>query len=144
VFVHDAVDYMTTEDDLRQAIETAYAHCRAGGLALFMPDHTAETFAPGSDHGGSDAPDGRGARFLDWTYDPDPGDGWIVTEYAFLLRDADGSVRAVHETHRTGCFATELWLGLLAGAGFEPRVVVERTDEQREPRRLFVAARPAA
>jgi SAM-dependent methyltransferase len=145
VFVHDAIDYMTTEDDLRRAIETAFVHCRPGGVALFMPDYTAETFAPGSDHGGSDAADGRAVRFLDWTYDPDPTDDWIVTEYAFLLRDADGSVRSVHETHRTGCFAAEVWLQLLAEAGFfEPRVVVERTEEQREPRRLFVAARPAA
>jgi SAM-dependent methyltransferase len=144
VFVHDAVDYMTTEDDLRRAIETAYAHCRAGGLALFMPDHTAETFAPGSEHGGSDAADGRGVRFLDWTYDPDPGDDWILTEYAFLLRDADGSVRSVHETHRTGCFAAEVWLRLLAGAGFDAKGVDERTSEPREPRRLFVAGRPSA
>ena len=143
VFVHDAVDYMTTEDDLRQAIETAYAHCRPGGLALFMPDHTAETFAPGIDHGGSDAADGRGVRFLEWTYDPDPGDDWTVTEYAFLLRDAGGSVRSVHETHRTGCFATEVWLHLLAEAGFDAAVVDERTIEPREPRRLFAAARPA-
>ena len=60
------------------------------------------------------------------------------------IGDADGGVRSVHETHRTGCFAAEVWLGLLAGAGFEPRVVVERTDEEREPRRLFVAARPVA
>lgn len=142
VFVHDAIDYMTTADDLRQAIETAFVHCRPGGLALFMPDDTAETFAPGSDHGGSDAADGRGVRFLDWTHDPDPGDDWIATEYAFLLREADGSVRSVHETHRTGCFATAVWLRLLAGAGFEARAVDERTSEARAPRRLFVAARP--
>src|SRR6185436_20585470 len=31
VFVHDAVVYMTTEDDLRRAIETAYLHCKPGG-----------------------------------------------------------------------------------------------------------------
>ena len=29
VFVHDAVCYMTTEDDLRKAIETAFAHLQA-------------------------------------------------------------------------------------------------------------------
>ena len=38
VFVHDAVDYMTTEADLRRAIETAFAHCRPGGIAVFVPD----------------------------------------------------------------------------------------------------------
>ncbi len=33
VFVHIAVDYMTSEANLRQAIETAYTHCRPSGVA---------------------------------------------------------------------------------------------------------------
>ena len=44
VFIHDAIDYMRTAADLFQAIETAYVHCKAGGVALFAPDHTRETF----------------------------------------------------------------------------------------------------
>src|SRR4249919_218757 len=36
VFVHDAVDYMTSEADLAQAMETAFAHCRPGGVAVFV------------------------------------------------------------------------------------------------------------
>ena len=39
VFVHDAVCYMTTESDLRKAIETAFVHCKPGGVALFCPDY---------------------------------------------------------------------------------------------------------
>ena len=42
VFVHDAVAYMTSEADLRRAIDTAYVHCRPGGAALFAPDHVRE------------------------------------------------------------------------------------------------------
>jgi trans-aconitate methyltransferase len=143
VFVHDAVAYMTTEADLRQVIETAFTHCRPGGIALFVPDHTAETFEPVTDHGGSDGPDGRGARYLEWTTDPDPGDTWIQSEYAFLLRDADGSVRVVHETHRTGLFSRPVWLGLLAGAGFHAEAVTERTSEDRTPRVMFTGHRLA-
>jgi hypothetical protein len=94
-------------------------------------------------NGGTDAPDGRGVRFLDWVWDPDPGDSWVLTEYAFLLRDADGSVRVVHETHRTGLFGREVWLRLLAGAGFEPSAVTEETTEERTPRELFVGRRPS-
>ncbi len=44
VFVHDAVDYLTSEDDLRRTAETAYMHCGPGGVAVFVPDVTAETF----------------------------------------------------------------------------------------------------
>jgi trans-aconitate methyltransferase len=141
VFVHDAVDYMTSEADLAQMMETAFVHCRPGGVAVFVPDRTAETFEAGTDHGGSDAADGRGVRFLDWVWDPDPGDTWVLTEYAFLLRDADGSVRIVHETHRTGLFGREVWLRLLAEAGFEPSAVTEETTEDRTPRELFVGRR---
>jgi SAM-dependent methyltransferase len=142
VFVHDAVDYMLSEADLRLAIETAFAHCRPGGIAVFVPDETKETFEPGSDHGGSDAPDGRGARYLAWTWDPDPDDTWTLTEYAYLLREADGSVRSTHETHRTGMFSRDVWLHLLAEAGFTPHAVTEKTTEHRKPRELFVARRP--
>jgi SAM-dependent methyltransferase len=141
VFVHDAIDYMTTEADLRLAIETASAHCRPGGVAVLVPDHTQENFEPSSDHGGTDGPDGRGVRFLDWVWDPDPTDTWIQTEYAFLLRDPGGSVRVVHETHRTGLFGCDVWLRLLAEAGFEPRAVTEETTEDRTPRTLFVGHR---
>lgn len=142
IFVHDAVDYMTTENDLRQAIETAFVHCRPGGIALFVPDSTAETFQTITDHDGNDAPDGRAVRLLGWTWDPHPDDGWMVTEYVFLLRDAEGDVRVVHETHRCGLFGRATWVRLLAEAGFEPSSVTEETTENRAPRDLFVGRRP--
>lgn len=144
VFVHDAVDYMTTERDLRAALATTFRHCRPGGVAVLVPDHTAETFEEATDHGGTDGPDGRGVRYLEWTWDPDRRDTWVLTEYAFLLRDASGSVRSVHETHRTGLFGRDVWLRLLADAGFDPRAVPEETREDRTPRELFVGRRPAA
>jgi len=144
VFVHDAVDYMTSEADLREAIGTAFAHCRPGGVAVFVPDSTAETFEAGSDHGGTDDSTGRGVRYLEWSWDPDPGDSWTVTQYAFLLRESDGSVRVVHEAHRTGLFSRDVWLRLLTDAGFEPTAVTEPTDEDRTPRELFVGRRPPA
>lgn len=142
VFVHDAVDYMTTESDLLLAMGTAFSHCRPGGIAVFMPDNVVSTFAPGTDHGGVDAPDGRGVRFLDWVWDPDPTDTWIQTEYAFLLREPDGSVRVVHETHRTGLFDRDTWLRLLTSAGFEARMMVEETTEDRTPREIFIGRKP--
>lgn len=141
VFVHDAVAYMTTGDELRQVMDTAFAHCRPGGVAVFVPDDVAETYQALTGWGGSDAADGRGARFLDWAWDPDPGDTWTVTDYAFLLRDRDGTVRAVHERHRLGLFPGATWLRLLAGAGFAAEAVMEETSENRAPRQLFVGRR---
>ena len=34
VFIHDSIDYMQSEADLVQAIETAFIHCKPGGVAL--------------------------------------------------------------------------------------------------------------
>ena len=141
VFVHDAVDYMMDEDDLRRAIATAFVHCRPGGLALFVPDDTAESFRPGADHGGTDGADGRGVRYLAWGWDPDPRDSWTQTDYAFLLRGVDGHLQAVHETHRTGLFARAVWVRLLADAGFQASTLTEETDDVRAPRELFVGRR---
>lgn len=138
VFVHDAVDYMRTEADLRALLETARAHLHPGGVVLLAPDHVAEAFAPSTDCGGADHPDGRGVRYLEWSWDPDPGDTEVTTEYAFLLRAADSTVASLHETHTTGLFPTETWVRLLQEAGLRAEVLEEETEDERVPRTLFL------
>jgi len=142
VFAHDAVDYMATHDDLRNLTETAFIHCRPEGVAIFAPDATRESFREDTNHGGADAPDGRAARFLEWTRDPAPDDSWALVDYAFLLRDADGSVRSVHETHRIGVFSIPEWLAALTSAGFGADAVDEVTSEGRPPRKVILGRRP--
>lgn len=143
VLVHEAIDHMVDEWALGEAIETAWVHCPPGGTALFVPDHTAETFLATSEHGGSDAPDGRGVRYLEWSWDPDPSDHWITTEYVFVFRQPDGTTEVEHETHRCGLFPESTWLRLLAEVGFEPEVVErsEPSGDERPRRRIFVARR---
>ncbi|NED94918.1 class I SAM-dependent methyltransferase [Phytoactinopolyspora alkaliphila] len=142
VFVHDAADYLVTESDLVHAAETAFDHCRPGGVAVFIPDHTRENFVPFTEHGGSDDGD-RGARYLAWTPDPGPAASSVMTEYVFVLRQPGTPTRVVHETHETGLFSRAEWLGRLGDAGFDPYVLTEQTDEDRSPRLLFVGRRPA-
>ena len=122
VFVHDAVCYMTTEADLRAAIETAFVHCAPGGAALFCPDHLRETFQPSTDHGGHDGAD-RSLRYLEWTWDPDPADNTYLVDYAYVLREADGSAHVELDRHVEGLFARGDWLRFLTHAGFTPKVV---------------------
>lgn len=122
VFVHDAVCYMTTEADLRAAILTASVHCRPGGALLMAPDYLRENFQPGTDHGGHDGAM-RSARYLEWTWDPDPSDSTYFADYAFMLREADGSIRVEHDRHVEGLFPRDTWLRLLAEAGFDASAV---------------------
>jgi hypothetical protein len=143
VFVHDAILYMTTEDDLRAAIETAYVHCRPGGVAAFAPE-LKDGFRPSTRHGGHDAPDGRGLRYLEWRWDPDPDDHTYVCDFAYLLREADGAVRVEHDRHIMGIFSRADWLRLLRDAGFDPQAVAFEPEEAH-PGELeaFVARKPA-
>jgi len=151
VFVHDAVCYMTTEADLRRAIETARVHCRPGGAVLFAPDYVRENFRVGTTTGGCDERPAfdaggegrRGLRYLEWVWDPDPGDMEYLVDFAFLLRDRDGSVRAVQDRHVEGLFGRDRWLHLLADVGFEARSVpLVLSDVEPGRHEMFVGRRP--
>lgn len=122
VFIHDAITYMASLEDLRLAIETAYVHCKPGGVALFAPDHVRETFRPATEHGGHDR-EGRAMRYLSWTWDPDPGDTTYVTDFAYLLREENGRVRCLYDRHVCGLFRREEWLRTIASTGFEAQAV---------------------
>lgn len=117
VLIHDAIMYATTLADLQATLITAAVHCRAGGQVVVLPDYVQETFQPGTEHGGEDGPDGRGLRYLEWHWDPDPADHTYVVDYAFLLRNPDGSVSVIHDRHLEGLFARAEWLASFAVAG---------------------------
>jgi SAM-dependent methyltransferase len=140
VFVHDAIDYMATRDDLRAAMETAFVHCRPGGVALFVPDFVRERFEPRTSHGGNDGPTGA-LRYLEWDWDPDPEDDTYLVDFAVLLREEDGTVRVEHDRHECGLFAREMWLGLLREVGFaaEARVIHVYEEVASE---VFLGTRP--
>ncbi|MBW3572355.1 MAG: class I SAM-dependent methyltransferase [Gemmatimonadetes bacterium] len=142
VFVHDAVCYMATEADLRQAIRTAWIHCAPGGAALFAPDHLRENFVPSTEQGGRDGAD-RAMRYLMWTWDPDPADSTYTVDFAYLLRQADGSVRVEHDRHLEGLFSRGDWLRLLQEAGFQPSAVpFDHPDLEPGSHQVFVARKP--
>ena len=122
VFVHDAIMYMTTESDLRRALDTACVHCKPGGVAVFMPDVVRETFVSLTTHGGHDG-EGRGIRYIEWTFDADLSDTVYTVDFAYLLREANRPLRVVHDHHVFGIFSREVWLSMLADAGFEAKIV---------------------
>jgi SAM-dependent methyltransferase len=136
VFIHDAIDYLTTLDDLRAAMVSAYTHLRPGGVALLCPDHVLETFEPSTDHGGHDDGD-RGLRYLAWTRDPDPTDTDCVTDFAYLLRQGD-EVEVARDRHHFGLFPREAWLRTLDEVGFVEAQVRDGADGNE----VFLAVRP--
>ncbi len=142
VLVHDAVMYMTTKSDLEAAITTAFVHTQPGGAAIFAPDYVRESFAPRVDVGGSDGGE-RGVRFLEWTFDPDPGDDTYVVDYAIMLREGR-DVRVEHDRHIEGLFSRRTWVELLEETGYSVEVIPRPLDDDGAFDQIFVARRPAS
>jgi SAM-dependent methyltransferase len=144
VFIHDAICYLTSLPDLRQAVETAFTHCRPGGVALFAPDFTRETFLAGTSHGGYDG-DSRSLRYLEWTWDPEPSDDTYLTDFAYLLRDETGELNVISDRHVLGLFSRSQWLQTIAAAGFLPQSAPYPFNEiSHGTPEVFVGVKPAS
>ena len=138
VFIHDAIMYIHTLDDLTRVAETAFAHCADGGALHILPDCTRETFTAAPESGGHDG-DGRGLRYVAWTYDPVASDTTYFVDMAYMLREGDQKVRAVHDQHIFGLFSRDEWLKTLGQAGFDARLVTDDPDG----RDTFVGIKPS-
>lgn len=134
VLVQDAISHMISEADLRAALDTAFAHLRPGGAALFAPDYVRGTFHAATSLGGSDALDGSGraVRYLEWLIDPDPDDSSYEKHHALLLREPGGQVRVEQDSELQGLFSRSQWLSFMRDAGFSA-TVVPVGDEVQHP-----------
>lgn len=139
VFIQDAIAYMTTTADLAAAIETAAVHVEPGGIALFVPDETIETFVAETSHGGHDR-EGRGMRYLQWVH-PLDGNTCDVT-YAYVLKEGD-DVRVELDRHTVGVFPRSTWLDLTGAAGLEALPLPYPHSEFDRPHEMFAGIKPA-
>jgi len=138
VLAHDGIVYMLTRDDLRAAIETAYLHLRPGGAAIFAPDGARDAFQDESVLLEYDRGD-RAMRGVQWTWDPDPSDETVQTDYAFVLRDGRETTVA-HDVHISGLFYRATWRELIASVGFRSTELIERPlDDDGSTDLVFLA-----
>ncbi len=145
VLVHDAIDYIIGTQDLRQVIQTAAAHCKPGGIALFVPDYTKDTFGELAGGGGGGVDEtGRTASFIERTWDPDPADDWVQADYEFTLHTPGGTPEVVHESHRLSAFSGDTWLSLLTKAGLTQDLDIDQQiSVGQRPANLFATRREA-
>jgi hypothetical protein len=133
---------MCSEVDLSRAIETAYEHCKPGGVALIAPDCTRETFKPSTKHGGHDRGE-RALRYLEWYWDPDPADSTYQSCMVYLLREGSEPVRSVMDVHTLGLFSHTTWMETIAAAGFVPRSLpFEHSELEPGTGFVFLGSRP--
>jgi SAM-dependent methyltransferase len=139
VMIQDAIMYMTTESDLAAAIATTAAHLAPGGMALFIPDDTLETYVVECDHGGHDVGE-RSVRYLQWTTEPV---GTIAhTTFVYVMRAGDEET-IESERHTWGIFPRATWLQLIEAAGLEPKALPYPHSEFDHEREMFAGIKPA-
>ena len=85
VLIHDAISYLTSEDDLAATFATVATHLRPGGLLVCAPDWFRETFdGPVASVHGPRGSDPELTMFAHH-FDPDPSDTTYEVDY--LQRD---------------------------------------------------------
>jgi SAM-dependent methyltransferase len=142
VFIHDAIAYMTSPEDLMCVLRTAFLHLKPGGAALFAPDHTRETFKPYTDHGGHDL-GSRSLRYLEWAWDPDPSDTTIEVLMVYVLHQAGAELQVIEDRHICGLFSQAEWLAMLAQVGFACRSQrIELSQVEPYCGQVFVGVKP--
>ena len=140
VLIHDAIDYMTTEDDLLAAFATAREHLRPGGLLLAAPDHYTETFTETSVMHETNS-DGRfELTWVEYSTDLDPADTEIEAVYVFFRRETGPGAELTVEfdRHTTGLFPIAVWERLLYDSGFTPERVDYPVSPDGSPMWLWV------
>ena len=141
VAIHDAVNYMTTEADLRAAIATAEVHLNPGGLLLLAPDCVPETFTgPRVVEWTREAED-RSVTFIEYMARPQPGATTAESVFIFII-DADGDLQVEVDRHTGGLFPTSTWLELLAAAGLDAEYIQTNAYEGGFGGNLFVGRKP--
>ncbi len=138
VFIHDAIMYMTSLEDLQKVLETAFVHLKPGGVVLVTPDFVRETFRENTDQGGEDG-ETRSLRYLEWMSDPDPTDNTVTVDYIYALKVPDGHITTEQDRFLEGLFSTSQWLELLRLVGFTPQAL----EDPQFDRINFVGKKPA-
>jgi len=117
VLIHDAINYMLTEDDLRATFATAASHLQPGGAVITTPDHLRETFNPPYVDYATHSVDGAQFTYSEYADDPDPADTTMRTIYVYFIQE-QGRVRIELDRHITGLFPKSTWARLMTEAGF--------------------------
>ncbi|MEX0885574.1 MAG: class I SAM-dependent methyltransferase [Phycisphaeraceae bacterium] len=140
VLIHDAIDYMTTETDVRAALATARAHLVPGGVALIAPTYLRETFRDHELETDQHITADIALSYVSYIYTRAPATpATPATTFELLLvylikQPADAvHVRIEHDRHTCGLFGRDDWLNWLSDAGFNA------THHEEEAWSLFTA-----
>jgi trans-aconitate methyltransferase len=125
VAIPDSIGYMTSVDDLRKTIITAYKHLKPGGLC-FIVAYIAEDFRE-NNFIYTGAKGEINITVFENNYLPDPEKSTYEATIVYLIR-RKGELEIYTDIHEIGLFKLSVWLDLLKETGFSVHRV--RMDHQ--------------
>jgi len=118
VMIHDAINYMTTLDDLKAAFVTAYEHLEDNGLIIVYAEQWPENFKQNYIRSQNEKKDNIEITFIEHYYDPNPDDTTYEGTFIYLIR-RDGELETHFDRHLLGIFPLDTWRESLRSTGFE-------------------------
>jgi SAM-dependent methyltransferase len=143
VAILDSVNYMLSQDDLRDAFATAFVHLRRGGVLLTCVEQTVQGFQQNRTMVMTRKKGDIEITFVENQYDPDPSDSTYESTFAYLIRER-GELKLETDRHLCGIFTLRLWYDNLRALGFSVKqltFVDEAGGGESVP--LLVCVRPA-
>ena len=121
ILLHDAVMYLTTEEDLYQTFVSTKNCLREGGVFFIVPDVYLEDFEEHFLAGGEDGfidSTPVSVRLTEWHWRSSEQINQVFVEFSMLVRHGEQAVQNIHETHTLGLFSREQYAHNLQKAGF--------------------------
>ena len=117
VLIHDAIAYMTSEDDLTATFTTARAHLEPGGVFITMPDHYIDRPVwPYINHR-THKRDDRELTYIEYSSPDIDNPSLLQSSFLFVITE-NGDRRMELDHHTTGLFPVDTWRRLIEEAGF--------------------------
>ena len=140
----DAILYMTSLEDLRAVLRTAYAHLRAGGVFIAYPQETRESFQQNKTRVQHHAGGGADITLIENLYDIDPDDTEYTANYIYLIR-RDGKQEIHHDIQHIGLFSKDMWRSAFEETGFQTEMISLEPGAPPSglPDPVFIGVRPS-
>lgn len=142
VLAYDAIDYLTTRQDLRAAFDTAAAHLDRNGIFIAAPTYVKDTFINHQIAHDQHSDNGIELACVSYVHASlSEMDDTCELVLLLLIREFDDRLRIEEDRHTCGLFDRNTWLELLQDSGFEADERATNRDRADEPPFVLFVAR---
>ena len=119
VLIHDAIEYMISESDVRKTLANAARHLRNGGVLVVSPTYVTESFVNHDTATDFHTDGGREVTCVSRVEKDDSSPHQYQFVLTLLVRE-HGELRVIEDRCSCGVFSRDQWRRNITEAGFDP------------------------